>query len=142
MNTSLTGDVLERRIYDLLQAEIDAGRFWAKKANCKLFWKKGYFSKDRNTEIIFDVAIEIYLPDATEYSCLVLIECKNFARNVSVGVAEEFFARVQQVAAANSKAILATTSAFQTGTLEFARSKGIGLLRYFDPGELKWELKR
>ena len=58
MNTSRVGNVLEKRIHDLFQAEIDADRFWAKKANCKVFWKKGYHSKDRNKKITFDVSIE------------------------------------------------------------------------------------
>lgn len=61
-STHAKGNSLERRIRDLFQAEIDADRFWAKKPNCKVFWKKGYFSKDRGTEIVFDVAIELYLP--------------------------------------------------------------------------------
>jgi len=77
MNTFRVGDVFEKQIHDLFQAEIDADRFWAKKANCKVFRKKGYHSKDRNKKIVFDVSIEIYLPGAKDYSSLVLIECKN-----------------------------------------------------------------
>lgn len=40
-STHAKGNSLERRIRDLFQAEIDADRFWAKKPNCKVFWKKG-----------------------------------------------------------------------------------------------------
>lgn len=141
-STTGKGNVLERRIRDLFQAEIDADRFWAKETNCKVFWKKGYFSKDRGAEIVFDVSIEIYLPGAREYSTLVLIECKNYAHRVPVDDAEEFFAKVQQVAAANAKAIIASTASFQSGAREFAKSKGMGLIRYFDPENFKWELKR
>lgn len=141
-STSAKGNALEQRIRDLFQAEIDADRFWAKKKNCKVFWKKGYFSKDRGTEIIFDVAIEVYLPGAKDYSSLVLIECKNYTHSVPVDDAEEFFAKVQQVAAANGKAVIASTASFQFGTREFAKSKGMGLMRYFGPDNFKWELKR
>ena len=56
--------------------------------------------------------------------------------------AEEFFAKVQQVGAANSKAILATSSSFQSGVVTYARSKGIGLIRSPDPKTLHWELRR
>lgn len=49
---------------------------------------------------------------------------------------------MQQVASANGKAVIASTAPFQTGTREFAKSKGIGLLRYFDRRDFKWELKR
>lgn len=141
-STTAKGTSLERRIRDLFQTEIDADRFWAKKKNCRVFWRKGYFSKDRGTEIVFDVAIEVYLPGARDYSCLVLIECKNYTHSVPVNDAEEFFAKVQQVAAANVKAVIASTASFQYGAREFAKSKGMGLMRYFGPEDFKWELKR
>ena len=142
MNTSRVGNVLEKRIHDLFQAEIDADRFWAKKSNCKVFWKKGYHSKDRNTEIVFDVSIEIFLPGSKDYSSLVLIECKNYTHSVPVDDAEEFFAKVQQVAAANAKAVIASTASFQSGARSYAKAKGIGLMRYFDAAPFKWELRR
>jgi Zn-dependent peptidase ImmA (M78 family) len=113
-----------------------------KEKNCKVFWKKGYYSRDRQAEIVFDVAIEVYLPGATEYSSLVLIECKNYGHPVPVNDAEEFFAKVQQVAAANAKAVIASTASFQSGARAFAKSKGMGLIRYFSPDNFKWELKR
>ena len=137
-----TGDVFEKRVRDYFRAEIAADRFWATKDNCRIFWKKGYHSKDRNTKIVFDVSIEFYLPGAKEYSSLVLIECKNYRHSVLVDDVEEFFAKVQQVASANGKAVIASTAPFQTGTREFAKSKGIGLLRYFDRRDFKCELKR
>jgi len=141
-STLAKGNSLERRIFELFKAEIDADRFWAKNECCKVFWKKGYFSRDRGTDIIFDIAIEVYLPGAQDYSCLVLIECKNYQHSVPVDDVEEFFAKVQQVAAAKGKAVIATTAAFQSGAREFAKSKGIGLMRYFGPEDFKWELKR
>src|SRR5688572_9084792 len=131
LTTSSRGITLEKRIYDLFQSEIDADRFWAKKENCKVYWKQGYYSKDRAREIIFDVAVEVFLPGAKEYSALVLIECKNYSHPVPVDDVEEFYSKVQQVAAANAKAVIASTAPFQSGTRTFAKSKGIGLMRYF-----------
>ncbi len=142
MNTTRVGDELEGKIHDLFQTLIEAGIFWAKKSCCKLFRKKGYYSKDRGKEIVFDVSIEVYLPGEKEYSSLVLIECKKYTHSVPVDDAEEFFAKVQQVAAANAKAIIASTASFQSGTLAYAKSKGMGLLRYFGSSNFKWELLR
>ena len=142
MSSTEIGDSLEREVHDLLRAEIEADRFFCKKANCKLFRKKGYHSKDRGSEIVFDVSIEVYLPGKTDYSMLLLIECKKYTHAVPVDDAEEFFSKVQQVADANGKAIIASTASFQSGTLAFAKSKGIGLLRYFDATNFKWELCR
>lgn len=142
MSSIAVGNALETKIYNLFQTEIAADRLWAKKDNCRLFLKKGYYSRDRKGKIIFDVSIEIYLPGSTDYSMLALVECKNQTRPVSVDEAEEFFAKVQQVAPANAKAVIAATASFQKGTMEYAKSKGIGLLRYFDNSDFRWELRR
>ncbi len=136
------GNALELRVRDLFESEISEDRFWAKKDNCRVFWKKGYHSKDRQDDIVFDVSIEIYLPGAKEYSSVVLIECKNYTHPVPVDDVEEFFTKVQQVAAANAKAVVVASSAFQSGARTFAKSKGIGLMRYFDAKDFKWELRR
>ncbi|CAN5327139.1 ImmA/IrrE family metallo-endopeptidase [soil metagenome] len=141
MSTVAVGDSLELAIQSLFQEQIDAGLFFSKDC-CKVFRKKGYYSKDREAKIFFDVSIEMYMPGATEYSMLWLIECKNLSRSVSVDDAEEFFAKVDQVAGANGKAVLASNRSFQSGAKTFAKSKGMGLLRYFDPSNFKWELRR
>lgn len=139
-SSTAVGNILEENIFQLFRTEIDSGRFWAKKSNCKLHRRKGYFSKDRGSNIIFDVSIEIFLPGAIEYSVLVLVECKNYSHPVPVDDAEEFFAKVDQIGAA--KPVIASTAAFQSGARQFAKSKGMGLLRYFGSENFKWELKR
>lgn len=141
MSSVAIGDSLEVAIQKLFQEQIDAGLFFSKDC-CKVFRKKGYYSKDREAKIVFDVSIEMYMPGATEYSMLWLIECKNLSRSVSVDDVEEFFAKVDQVAGANGKAVLASNRSFQSGAKTFAKSKGMGLLRYFDPSNFKWELRR
>jgi len=142
MNTTLTGDLLEKEIFELFERLIATDQFISNSKHCKVFQKKGYFSKDRGSDIIFDVSIEFYLPGVTQYSLVMLIECKNYSSAVPVSDIEEFYAKVQQVASANAKAVLASNAAFQSGTRYFAESKGIGLLRYFDPSSFKWELHR
>lgn len=141
-NSATIGAALEQAIYDFFLTEINAGRFFAKPECCKVRKKPKYHSRDRGGEITFDVSIELFLPGASEFSSVVIIECKNYTHPVPVDDVEEFFAKVQQVAAANAKAVLASTASFQAGTQEFARSKGIGLLRYFDKMNFKWELRR
>jgi Zn-dependent peptidase ImmA (M78 family) len=141
-STTKRGDLLEKRIYAFFAAEIAADRFFAKADCCKIRRKPKYYSRDRGGEITFDVSIEIYMPGAKEFSSVVLIECKNYLHPVPVDDAEEFFTKVQQVAAARAKGVLASTASFQSGAREFARSKGIGLLRYFSRADCKWELMR
>lgn len=142
INSTLIGNSLEERIHALFLSEIEGERFWAKKACCKIFRRKGYYSKDRQAKIIFDVSIEIFLPDAEEYSLVVLVECKRYTHSVPVDDAEEFFAKAQQISGANVKCVIVSTNSFQSGTRAFSKSKGIGLLRFFDETNFKWELKR
>lgn len=142
ISTTETGNRLEERIFSFFQSMIDADRFFAKSECCKLFRKKGYYSKDREKKIIFDVSIEVTLPGCEDYSVVVLIECKNYSHAVPVDDAEEFCSKLEQVGAANAKGIIASTANFQEGTLTYSRSKGIALLRYFDDTNFKWTLTR
>lgn len=142
MNTTHKGNKLENQIYDLLCAQINNNQFIAKKEQCKIYRQKGYYSKDRCKDIIFDIVVEIYFPGHQDFSILFIVECKNYKHAVSVDDIEEFFAKTQQISGCNTKGIVVTTSAFQKSALNFSKSKGIGLVRYFSHDELDWVLMR
>lgn len=142
MDTTKKGDKLEDQAFDVFESQIAEDCFFVKREYCKIFRKKGYFSKDREKDIIFDLSIEVTLPGQDRYSLLFLIECKNYGHGVPVDDVEEFFIKIQQVAAANAKGIVVSTNSFQDGAFKFARSKGIGLLRYFSKDNLEWVLTR
>lgn len=142
MSTIEKGDALEDAIYQLISRMIEDGRFFARKSCCKIFRKKPYYSKDRKSEIVFDLAVEISLPGETEPSLFYLIECKNYSDPVPVGDVEEFSEKVRQVALLNSKAVIASNQVLQSGAFEFAKSKGMGVLRYFNSQNYKWDLTR
>ncbi len=142
MSSTLAGDNFEANIFNLFTDEISNERFFARPDCCKIFRKKGYYSKDREKEIVFDVSIEIYLPGSSSFSVLILIECKNYNHSVPIDDAEEFFAKIQQISGANIKGVIASTNSFQEGTLKYCTSKGIGLFRYFDRTKFKWVLHR
>jgi len=142
MNTAAKGDKLEAQIYELLRSEISQDRFFIKKDHCKVFRKKGYYSKDREKDIEFDISVEVFLPGQDTFSLLILVECKNYSHRVPVDDVEEFFAKIQQVSGANTKGIIVATKAFQESAFNFSKSKGIGLLRYYDKSDFKWMLTR
>lgn len=142
MNTTAKGDKFEKQIYGLLSDLISQNRFLVNKDRCEIFWKKGYYSKDRETDIIFDISIEVFLPGQDTYSLLFLIECKNYKNPVPVNDVEEFFQKIQQVSGANNKGIIAATNSFQKSAFNVSKSKGIGLLRYYNKSDFKWELTR
>ena len=116
LNSSQKGDQLEKIIFDIFSEEIENDRFSVKKQYCRIFRRKGYYSKDREGNIVFDITIEIYMPGQTAYSMLIIIECKNYNHPVPVDDAEEFYGKVEQIAGGNGKAIIASTSAFQKST--------------------------
>lgn len=136
------GDAFEDEIYSYFRRLIDSGGFWAKTENCRLRKKPRYYSKDRESEIQFDLSIEIFLTGSNEYSSLVIIECKDYSCPVGVQDVEELFSKIQQVAPANGKAVLVSSNAFQRGARSYAKSKRIGLLRRFSNVDLKWDLYR
>lgn len=142
MDTTAKGNSLEDQVYALFSKMISEGQFPARSEHCQIYKKKGYFSKDRENEIIFDISIEIRFPGQDTLFLLVLIECKNYNHRVPVNDVEEFFAKVEQISPSNTKSIVVSTNAFQEGTLKFAQSKGMGLLRYFDPEGHDWVLTR
>jgi len=142
LNTYVKGEDFEERVFNFLSQEIAEGRFPYRSESCLIFRKKGYFSSARESDIIFDIAIEIHMPGFDRPSMIILIECKNYSGSVSVDNIEEFGSKISQVSGFNAKGIFATTSAFQSGTFNFARNKGFGLLRYFDQSEFRWELPR
>ena len=95
MSSTAVGNKLESRIFDLLRTEILADRFFAKNECCRIFRKKGYYSKDRKKNIVFDISIEVSLPESPSYSLLVLVECKNYNHAVPGDDVEEFFAEFE-----------------------------------------------
>lgn len=142
MNTVKKGSAFESEVFEYLKQEIEAERFGIKANSCKIYKQQKYFSKDRESNIVFDIAIEVYLAGSTTFSFLFLIECKNYGHSVPIDDVEEFFQKTQQVAAANSKAIIFSRASFQKGAKTFSKSKGIGLVRYSSSIDNEWVLHR
>lgn len=134
------GDAFESTVFRWIKGEIAAGRLWLRKDCSQVFWKRTYFSRERQAGITFDIAIEVYAPGTTDVAVRILVECKDSGRKVPVDDVEEFHSKLRQVGA--HKGILVSTGGFQRGTFTFAKSNGIGLARFFMPGEVKWELRR
>lgn len=142
MNSTAKGDKFETRVFAAIKRMISEGQFFCAPDACRILRKQGYYSKDRDSEIIFDISVEIYIPGRSSYSVLVLIECKDYGSPVPVDDAEEFFAKIDEVSGANVKGLIVSTNSFAQGTLKYCKSKGIGLARYYDKSTLKWILDR
>lgn len=136
------GDDLELYIYKKFKKEIEEGLFPCSPECATVFQKKGYYSKDRGTKIIFDVSIEVRLPGSDKIFLLFLIECKNHKKPVSVKEVDYFLRQTEQVAAASSKAIIVTSSPLQESAHNVCVSSGMAHIRVFSLEKDEWVLER
>lgn len=138
MNTLEKGNALEEQVFDLLQIELSKGRLGIDSASGKIFKKKGYYSRDREKDIIVDISIEVWPPGAQNYSLLWVCECKNYVHAVPVDDIEEFKAKLDQIAGKNIKGVMVSRNSFQSGAISFARNQGIGLVRIMPDDQVTW----
>jgi Zn-dependent peptidase ImmA (M78 family) len=144
MNTVKVGDKFENESYLLIQQGIERGDFGISEANAKVFRKKGYYSKDREKEIVFDLSIEVWPPNAEKYSLLFIVECKSSpsGNKVPVDDIEELYSKISQVAGGGVKGVMITDSSFQSGGLTFAKNKNIMLIEVDKDGNQSIVLHR
>lgn len=124
------GAALEKKVYDVISKMISTEQLPFLSSQCKVFSHKKYFSKDRNGYIETDVSIEIYLGTATEPVLIWVWECKDYSNSIPIDDIEEFHAKLEQIGADKTKGTMITSFGnFQSGCLNYAKSKGIGLAR-------------
>ncbi|MCR0206613.1 restriction endonuclease [[Clostridium] innocuum] len=141
-----TGEGLEKDVYEKIVSLVNSNLFMLADPYVKVYMKKKYYSRERGDNIEFDVVVEKYLvnpddkPDA--YPALrVIIECKDYKGSIPVDDVEEFFAKLQQIGAANTKGMIITRDAnFQKGALKYAEAKGIALARLLPENQLIYAL--
>jgi Zn-dependent peptidase ImmA (M78 family) len=138
MNTTKKGDAFEDRIYSILCDLLANGDFFVGGKASKIFQKKGYYSRERDSSIITDISIETYMPGADEYSLLTIIECKNLNHNVPVDDIEEFDSKLRQLGEHNTKGVVFTKLGFQKGAFNIGKSKRLGLCVVDDKDKLNW----
>lgn len=142
MSTVQIGDEFENRVFLLFSKMLEEGNFFLPIKNYKIFQKKHYYSEKRQDDIIFDIAIESYLPDQDTPSFIVFIECKKYSSKVPISDLEEFQSKVLQIAPNANKSVLVTNSSFSEQGVNFARSNHIALVRMFDDDKINWLVLR
>lgn len=138
MSSVAKGNKFEDEVFSAISSEVTGGRLGLVEKNCKLFQKKGYYSRDRDSEIIVDISIEVWLSDAPTWSMLWVCECKDYSGSLPVDDVEEFKAKLDQITGKNVKGLMAVTGALQRGALNFARSNGIGVVRVVPDEQISW----
>lgn len=142
MNTTEKGSLFEDKVYDLLLEALTNDKLFLSAKRSLLFKKKSYYSKDREANIIFDLAIECYREGSDQPNLIVLIECKDYKSPVPIGRLEDFYSKKEQIARANCKCIFITTSSLQSAAFKYASNLGIGVVRIMDDDSMSWLIER
>jgi Zn-dependent peptidase ImmA (M78 family) len=132
------GDRLEKEVYEIFKKLLENDKFYLSPKTSKIFYKKGYYSKDRQKNIVFDISIETYVNGAEDYSMLTLIECKNLNKKVPVDDVEEFCGKITQIGEHNTKGIIITSVGFQESAFNVGKSKKVGLARIKNSDSIEW----
>ena len=137
MNTTKKGYDFELKVLRSVQNELNSGYLMLVPEQCNVFHRKGYYSKERDTNIVFDISIEVMRPDAETWTFLWLWECKDLSRPVTVPDIEGLYTKIGQVAPRNSKGCVVASGAFTVGAVKYARSNGISLIRLVEERKMK-----
>lgn len=129
MSSVAKGNAFENRVFAAITNELNNERLGLAPKSSSAFQKKGYYSRDRDSDIIVDISIEVWLPNADHWSMLWVFECKDYGSAIPVDDVEEFKAKLDQIAGANKKGVMVVTGALQKGALQYARANGIGIVR-------------
>lgn len=138
MDTISKGNAFEDTVFEIIKDELENDRLGLSLNHAKIFKKKGYFSKDRCSEIIVDIAIEVWPPNAKNISLLWICECKDYKGTIPVNDIEEFKAKLDQIGGKNIKGVIASPNALQHGALTYAQSNGIGVVRIMPDNQVDW----
>lgn len=138
------GDAFEVRVHDTLQRLISNGDFYTRENQSKIHWKKKYYSVTRQKDIVFDLAIEVFLSGKDIPSLVIVIECKDYKTPVPVDDIEEFESKLGQLIGQMHclKGIVVSSSGFDPGAIALAKNIGIGLARMSKDGALDWIVPR
>lgn len=124
MNTTKKGDILEDKSIGIIEKILDNGLLGIMKQYARVFTKKKYPSNIRGSgDVEFDLTIEIWPPNADQYSMIYFIECKNYKTRVSIDKVKKFYADIQETSGLNVKAIFITNTPLQSGAYEYASAK-------------------
>lgn len=138
MSTVKKGDTFENKVFNHFKNELKNDRLYVAEKTSHIFQKKSYYSKDREANVIIDISIETYLPKATDYSLLTVIECKDYNSSIPIDDIQELHDKVRQIAGDKGKAIFATTAALQKSALTYAKNNKIAIIRFLPSNQVNW----
>jgi hypothetical protein len=134
----LDSTAFESRVFQLLVRLLRNSRLGLVPTATLIYHQRPYYSADRQSDIVVDVAIEAFRYDAQEPFLVWVWECKSYSHAVPVDDVEEFNSKLLQLGSSRFKGTVVTTSHFQRSAVLFARAHKIGLVRLPLRGRMEW----
>lgn len=131
------GNELEDRFYEYLLDQKNRRQhvFGAYPAElCKIYKKKKYFCKERESDVEFDIVIEVIRESAKEPHLVVVFECKNHSGNIPESHVIEFSDKLGRIFKHNAKGVMVVSSPLQAGAQKVLENRKIGLAKYNETG--------
>lgn len=137
MNTTAKGNKLEDRFYEHLIEQQNSNEpvhdLFIPEC-CKIYKKKGYFSRDRNGDVELDVTIELFRKGSTERHSIIVFECKNHDSPVQERDIRDFSDKIRDIFPHSAKGVIVTASRLQSGAANVARNRHLGIVKYDEHG--------
>ena len=135
----IRGMQFELDVCNAVNKAINEGNLGLNANACQVHRHKGYYSRDREKDIITDISVELYLDNSTKPSFIWVWECKDYRRSIQVDDIEEFHSKLEQIGADNTKGTVITSrGSFQSSALKYAEAKGIGIARLLPSDQIQW----
>lgn len=105
---------------------------------------RSYHSADRNADIKFENVVELFAkgvdPSNGQPSLVIIFECKAYTSVVDVSEVEEFKSKLEQIKGFRAKGYMVTLRGFRRAALNYAKSNGIGLIRFIPEDQIQFVL--
>lgn len=137
MSSTSKGDKLEDAFYHYLVDQKDRGDlvFGAYPAtNCKIYKKKSYFCRERQSDVEFDIVLELYRTGGAAPHLYVIFECKNHEGSISEIYVNDFSSKIGRIFPDATKGIIVVNSRLQSGAEMVARSRAMGIVKFDEQG--------
>jgi hypothetical protein len=139
------GTKLEDEVYSKIESWLESGEIPVRAENCRIHRSKSYYSARRVGNIHFENVVEVFssetfnAPEA-QPSFVLIFECKDYARNIEIGVIDEFIGRTDQDFGFRVKPYLVTRSGFAPKAINAAKARGIGLIKILADSNVRFLL--
>ncbi len=130
------GKSLELQIKEFLEWELKQGRLGISPDTAKIYHRKSYYSRERSSNIITDVSLELTRPGAEDPFFIWVWECKDYNHSVPVDDIEEFHSKLEQIGLHKTKGTVVCRNGFQRAAIKFAKSKAVSLARILADGTM------